>query len=86
MKDFNYNEEILEIEKGDIIIGYSDGVTEAQNEFGQFFEKERFANLLSRIKNYSFENIGVAIIEAVDDFVGDSPVVDDLSLIIIRKD
>ena len=86
MKDFNYNEDILEIEKGDILISYSDGVTEAQNEFGQFFEKERFANFLSRIKNYSFENIGVAIIEAVDDFVGDSPVVDDLSLIIIRKD
>ena len=57
-----------------------------RNEYGQFFEKERFLKVLSRIKNYSFENIGVAIIEAVDDFVGDSPVVDDLSLIIIRKD
>ncbi len=86
MKDFSFNEDILEIQKGEMIIGYSDGVTEAQNEFGQFFEKERFANLLSRIKNYSFENLGEYIVEAVDDFVGDSPVVDDLSLLIIRKD
>jgi sigma-B regulation protein RsbU (phosphoserine phosphatase) len=72
--------------KGEILIGYSDGVTEARNEYGQFYEKERFLKVLSRIKNYSFENIGIAIVEAVDDFVGDSPVVDDLSLIIIRKD
>ncbi len=86
MKDFSFNEDILEMQKGEMIIGYSDGVTEAQNEYGQFFEKERFVNVLSRIKNYSFENLGEIIVEAVDDFVGDSPVTDDLSLLIIRKD
>ena len=74
------------MKKGEMIIGYSDGVTEARNEYGQFFEKDRFVNLLSRIKNYSFENLGEYIVEAVDDFVGDSPVTDDLSLLIIRKD
>ena len=86
MKDFSFNEDILEMQKGEMIIGYSDGVTEARNEYGQFFEKDRFVNLLSRIKNYSFENLGEYIVEAVDDFVGDSPVTDDLSLLIIRKD
>ncbi len=86
MKDFSYNEDVLELQKGDMIIAYSDGVTEARNEYGQFFEKERFVKVLSRIKNYTFENIGHAIINEVDYFVGDSPVVDDLSLIIIRKD
>ncbi len=57
MKDFSFTEDVLEMHKGEMIIGYSDGVTEARNEYGQFFEKDRFVNLLSRIKNYSFENL-----------------------------
>ncbi len=86
MNYFSYNEDIVNMESGEILIAYSDGVTEAQNEYGQFFEKERFLKVLSNIKDYKIENIGEAIVDAVNRFVGDAHVTDDLSLIIIKKD
>jgi phosphoserine phosphatase RsbU/P len=86
MKDFKYKEEIINLEPGEILIAYSDGVTEARNEYGQFFEKEKLLKVLSRISKYKFENMGEIIVREVDNFVGDAPVNDDLSLILIRKD
>ena len=86
MNNFSYSEDIINMMSGEILIAYSDGITEAQNEYGMFFEKERFIKVLSNISNYKFESIGEAIVDAVDRFIGDAPVNDDLSLIIIKKD
>jgi phosphoserine phosphatase RsbU/P len=86
IRDFNYKEDMITMESGEILITYSDGVTEARNEFGQFYEKERFFKALKQMNKLKIENLGENIVRAVDYFVGDAPVHDDLSLIIIRKD
>ncbi len=85
MNNYSFSEDVIEMEKGQMMVAYSDGITEAQNEYGIFFEKERFIRVLSNIVEYKFENMGQAIVDAVDRFVGDAPVNDDLSLIIIKK-
>jgi hypothetical protein len=84
-KTFSYKEDIINMESGDIFIAYSDGVTEAQNEFGEFYEKDRLLKLLSEIRKYKFEEIGEIIVNSVDIFTGDSPASDDLSLVIMKK-
>jgi phosphoserine phosphatase RsbU/P len=86
MNNLSYSEDIINMKSGEILITYSDGITEAMNEYGQFFEKHRLIKVLSQLKNYKFERIGEAIVDAVDSFVGDAQVNDDLSLIIIKKD
>lgn len=86
MKDFTYKEELINMEPGEILITYSDGVTEARDEYGIFFEKSRLLRVLSRIGKYKFEDMGEIIVREVDNFVGDAPVHDDLSLILIKKD
>lgn len=86
INNFSYTEDIINMESGEIMISYSDGVTEAQNEYGQFFEKERLLKVLSNVRDYKIENLGEAIVDAVDRFVGDAHVNDDLSLIIVKKD
>jgi phosphoserine phosphatase RsbU/P len=86
MNNFNYTEDVFKMENGEIMVAYSDGVTEAQNEYGMFFEKERFIKLLKNLTNYRFENLGEVIVNTIDRFIGDAPVNDDLSLIIIKKD
>jgi serine phosphatase RsbU (regulator of sigma subunit) len=86
IKNFFYKEDVINMEKGEMMVAFSDGVTEARNEYGQFFEKEGLIQLLKRIYNYRFEDIGETIIETVERFIGDAPVYDDLSLIIIKKD
>ena len=85
-KDFSYNEDIITMEKDEMLIAYSDGITEARNEYGQFFEKERFLKILPNLSRRKFEDIGEAIVNEIDRFVGDAPVNDDLSLLIIKKD
>ncbi len=85
-KNFSYKEDVINMKSGDLLISYSDGVTEARNEYGQFFEKERLLKLLSGITKYKFEDIGEIIINAVDIFTGDAASNDDLSLIILKKD
>jgi serine phosphatase RsbU (regulator of sigma subunit) len=86
MNSFNYSEDIVKMESGQIMLAYSDGITEAQNEYGMFFEKERFLKLLKNLSGYKFENLGGTIVNSVDRFIGDAPVNDDLSLIIIKKE
>ncbi len=83
---YSYNEDMINMKPGEMLIAYSDGITEARNEYGQFLEKDKLLKILSYLKNYKFERLGEAIVEAVDEFVGESPVFDDLSLIIIKKD
>jgi sigma-B regulation protein RsbU (phosphoserine phosphatase) len=86
VRDVIYNEDILTMEKDEMLIAYTDGITEARNEYGQFFEKERLLKILPRLSQYKIEDIGEAIINEIDRFVGDAPVNDDLSLLIIKKD
>ncbi len=86
MKSFNYAEDVTRMESGEIMVAYSDGITEAQNEYGIFFEKERLLKLLANLAEYKFENLGEAIVNSIDRFIGDAPVNDDLSLIIIKKE
>ncbi len=85
IKDFIYNEDIITMEKGEMLIAYSDGITEARNEYGQFFEKERFLKILPKLSQLKFEDVGETIVYEINRFVGDAPVNDDLSLLIIKK-
>ena len=85
IKDFIYNEDIITMEKGEMLIAYSDGITEARNEYGQFFEKERLLKILPKLSQHKFEDVGETIVYEINRFVGDAPVNDDLSLLIIKK-
>lgn len=85
-KNFTYKEDLITMLAGDILIAYSDGVTDARNEYGQFYEKDNFLRLLKSISKNKFEDIGEIIVKNIDSFSGDAPSNDDLSLIIIRKE
>jgi sigma-B regulation protein RsbU (phosphoserine phosphatase) len=79
-----YTEHSIELNTGDLFVMYSDGVTEAKNEEGAFFGKERLTALLKRAQG-SPEQIGRSIVAGVDGFMGQTPPADDLSLIILRR-
>lgn len=70
---------------GDILILYSDGVTEARNEIGRFYGDDRFADLVRDAHGMSAASIGARILRSVEDFVRSAAQSDDLSLILIRR-
>jgi sigma-B regulation protein RsbU (phosphoserine phosphatase) len=83
-RTMQFSEQTAILNSGDRFILYSDGLTEAQNEAGEFFGKERLSSVLSAV-NGAPEQIGFAVLQRVDAFIGTSTATDDLSLIIIQK-
>lgn len=85
LADADYKEQILALEKDDVFIAYSDGVFEARNEIGEFFGMERFFKLIKNSANNSPQQIGEYIISQIEQFIGDCPATDDISLIVMKR-
>jgi sigma-B regulation protein RsbU (phosphoserine phosphatase) len=69
---------------GDILVLYTDGVTESVNADGEEFSKERLAQLVARYQTMEAEGIKNKILEEVSAFAGARGVADDLTLVVLR--
>jgi sigma-B regulation protein RsbU (phosphoserine phosphatase) len=72
------------IEDGDILVVYSDGVTEAQDARGELFGDERLLTLLQGRTNLKCQDLGKEVIAKVNEFAGGAPQADDITLIVMR--
>ncbi|HEY3844053.1 MAG TPA: SpoIIE family protein phosphatase [Acidimicrobiales bacterium] len=72
----------LTLHPGDLLIAYTDGITEARRE-GDFFGEERLAQVAHEARRRSVEEIADRIIDAVRAFAGHEPS-DDLALVVLR--
>ena len=75
----------ITIHSGDVLILYTDGITEAQNEDDEFFGIERFVKTLKDNFSPSAEDLRNCILEDVQAFTGTSPRLDDITLVVIAK-
>jgi sigma-B regulation protein RsbU (phosphoserine phosphatase) len=73
-----------QLRPGDIIVYYTDGLTEAENPEGAFFGEERLANAILEVTDQSAEAILEHIVMRVDEFAADAPALDDLTLCVVR--
>jgi len=80
-----YEEGRLEMRPGDIMLAYSDGLTEALNERGEEFGVARLERLLPELRDCAPQTIGERILREAEEFMGDVRPGDDLSLAIIVK-
>jgi len=85
MNNSKYNEQEILLESDDILFIYSDGLVEACNENDKFYEEQRLHNVLLKSRNLPCKEIGKNIMLSVDRFVGDNPLFDDLSMIIMKR-
>lgn len=85
LKTSKFEEQALEMNPSDLLVIYSDGVTEARNEMDEFFGDERLRSIVAKSVGISPDRVGERILEAVDHFVGEAPRSDDLSLVIIKR-
>jgi sigma-B regulation protein RsbU (phosphoserine phosphatase) len=69
---------------GDIALLGTDGIWEARNEAGEMFGKIRMKDVLKRECRGSAQTICAAIMQSVDEFRGDVPQADDITMIVIR--
>ena len=76
----------VKLESGDVLLLYTDGVTEAFNTAGDEFGDPRLAQVIHDHAADPAKAIIDAIVEAVRDFVGDEPPFDDLTMVVVKRD
>ena len=81
--NMTYDEGSVQMHPGEIFLAYSDGVTEPENEFGEFGE-ERLIDLVSANRHLPLIQISQAVTSAVDDWIGDNEQPDDITLVLAR--
>lgn len=79
-------QKILDLAPGDVVLFYTDGVSDAMNAAGEEFGVERLAGLLHSRRKRSAEEIAEAIATAVRDFAGDVAQYDDFTMIVLKRD
>ena len=84
MKDFQYQEEFLNLDMNYIIISFSDGLTEAENINGEFYGKKRALELFAKLRGKTASKIGENILSDVKNFIGEATQHDDISIIVLK--
>jgi phosphoserine phosphatase RsbU/P len=85
MKGMEYQEDSVFFNLGDVLVIYSDGITESVNEKDEEFEEERLVEVVRHNLNRSASGIRDRIDEALSRFVGTMAPVDDMTLMIIKR-
>ncbi len=79
-----YESELIDIKSGDILVLFTDGITEAMNLQGEEFEEDRLETLLTRVTDKSAEEILQTIVTAVNEFSDVSSQTDDITASILK--
>lgn len=81
--NMTYDEDSVEMHPGEIFVAYSDGVTEPENDFGEFGEP-RLIDLVRSNRHLPLAQISQTVTMAVDDWIGDKEQPDDVTLVLAR--
>ncbi len=79
----SYQESQVSLRAGDIFIAYSDGITEPENEFGEFGE-ERLIQLVRENQHLPLQRIAELAVAAVKDWIGGNEQPDDVTIVLAR--
>ena len=84
MDGMRYDEDSFHLQPGDILVAYSDGVTEPENDFGEFGE-ERLMEVVSRYRDQPLHIISNQVLLALDAWIGAEEQPDDITLVLARQ-
>jgi serine phosphatase RsbU (regulator of sigma subunit) len=84
MEGVRYRKNELTLAPGDAIYLYTDGVTEATNMSEELYGEERLKKVLDEHKDEAVEKICAEVKKDVDEFVGEAPQFDDITMLAIR--
>jgi phosphoserine phosphatase RsbU/P len=78
-----YEESTVVMQPGDIFVAYSDGVTEPENEFGEFGE-DRLVALIKEHRHKPLPRVAEIVTGAVADWIGAAEQPDDVTVVLAR--
>ena len=80
-----YEAERISLDAGDLLVMYSDGVTEAENASGVPFEEPGLRSVLAGHPTAGIEDVGRFVFHAVEQYAGDTKLADDLTVLALRR-
>ncbi len=80
-----YQSATTTLQPGDVVVIFSDGVTEAQNGENDQFGEERLLETMRLHRTGTASEMVQAITKAVSDFAAGAPSADDLTLVVVRR-
>ena len=80
-----YEESTLQMESGDLLVCYTDGITEPENAYGEMFGEERLMEVVSKNIDRDEGRIMELIMDAVRQWTGSPELQDDMTVLLARK-
>jgi sigma-B regulation protein RsbU (phosphoserine phosphatase) len=84
MDGMHYDEDRFQMKPGDIMVAYSDGITEPENDFGEFGEA-RLMEVVARYRDQPLNVISAQVMLALDAWIGAEEQPDDITLVLARQ-
>ena len=81
----SFKEDTLQLETGDTLVMYTDGVTEATNLAKEAFGLERFCTTLSSLADKSSHQIVDAVRASISDFAAGAEQSDDITMLVLKR-
>jgi len=85
LPDSAYTQKTVKMEAGDVLVLYTDGITEAENAELAMFGTDRLDEIILASRGLAAEALCSRILAAVKSFTGDHPQSDDITLMVIRS-
>ena len=84
-EDWNYIQQEIQLEAGDTIFMYTDGITEAVDVSGQMYSLERLKDFLNGLdENLSAEKILREVQNSLQEFSNDAEQADDITMLVVK--
>ena len=80
-----YEERTVPLGPGDLLVAYTDGITEPENAYGEMYGEERLRELLLKYETAGSSEIIARSMEAVVEWTGSSELQDDMTMIVARR-
>ncbi|MGB3191699.1 MAG: SpoIIE family protein phosphatase, partial [Limnoraphis sp.] len=78
-------QQMIPLSSGDVVVLYTDGITEAENLEGDQYGLERLCEIIVKNHRQSAEKIKQAIVEEVWRYIGQQKVFDDMTVVVIKQ-
>jgi sigma-B regulation protein RsbU (phosphoserine phosphatase) len=80
-----YDESHVELKPSDLLVCYTDGITEPENEYGEMFGEERLIDLIARSSHLNDEQIIEVVLESVTEWTATDELQDDMTVLLARR-
>lgn len=83
-ESFTYEQETVQLAPGDLVVAYTDGVTEALSPRGEEFGETRLEGVVRSLADLPAEQLLTQLVEHLRDWCQDAPQHDDVTLVVLK--